>query len=164
MGLGGRAGVSLLTENKMKVITAKIGPDDHVRGINAVSQAMRDAGMEVVYMGTGQRIEGVLAAALEEDADVIGLGFHYGGQVATTRRLMAGLRERGLDHVSVIVGGVIPPNIAEKLLALGVAAVYPPGSSLETMVAFVRGAAAARRREGRGGGESRTHDQGLMRD
>jgi methylmalonyl-CoA mutase cobalamin-binding domain/chain len=145
-------------ENKIKVITAKVGPDDHSRGINAVSQAMRDAGMEVIYMGTGQRLEGVLAAALEEDADVIGLGFHYGGQLATTRRLMAGLRERGLHHVSVIVGGVIPPDIAKKLLALGVAAVYPPGSRLETMVEFVRGAAAARRRGESNRGESRTHE------
>ncbi len=133
--------------NKIKVITAKIGPDDHSRGINAVSQAMRDAGMEVIYMGTGQRIEGVLAAALEEDADVIGLGFHYGGQLATTRRVMAGLRERGLDHVSVIVGGVITPDIADKLLALGVAAVYPPGSSLATMVEFVRSSVPAKQRE-----------------
>jgi len=129
----------------MRVITAKIGPDDHIRGINAVSQALRDAGMEVIFLGTGQRVDGVLAAAVEEDVDVIGLGFHYGGQLETTRRLMAGLRERGLGHVSVIVGGVIPPHLVDKLREEGVAAVYPPGSRLEDIVEFVRSTIAARR-------------------
>jgi len=129
----------------MRVITAKIGPDDHIRGINAVSQALRDAGMEVIFMGTGQRVDGVVAAAVEEDVDVIGLGFHYGGQLETTRRLMAGLRERGLDHIAVIVGGVIPPQLVDKLREEGVAAVFPPGSRLEAIVEFVRGTIAARR-------------------
>jgi len=128
----------------MRVITAKIGPDDHFRGINAVSHALRDAGMEVIYLGTGQRLDTVVAAAVQEDVDVIALGFHYGGQLETIRRLMAALREKGMEHVTVIVGGVISAQLAEKLRAEGVAAVYPPGSSLESIVEFVRGVATVR--------------------
>jgi methylmalonyl-CoA mutase C-terminal domain/subunit len=130
----------------MRVITAKIGPDDHFRGIQAVSHALRDAGVEVIYLGTGQRIDRLLAAAAQEDVDVIGLGFHYGGQLETIRRLMAGLREQGLEHVSVIVGGMIAPQLVDKLRAEGVAAVFPPGSSLESIVEFVRSIATIRRR------------------
>ncbi|MCL4746953.1 MAG: cobalamin-dependent protein [Burkholderiaceae bacterium] len=128
----------------MRVITAKIGPDDHFRGIHAVSQALRDAGIEVIYLGTGQRFDRVVAAAVQEDVDVIALGFHYGGQLETIRRIMPALRENGLEHVPVIVGGVISPQLAEKLRAEGVAAVYPPGSSLTSIVDFVRGVGAVK--------------------
>ena len=122
----------------MRVITAKIGPDDHFRGINAVSHALRDAGIEVIHLGTGQRLDTVVTAAIQEDVDVIALGFHYGGQLETVRRLMAALREKGMEHVTVIAGGVISADVEEKLRAEGVAAVFPPGSSLESIVEFVR--------------------------
>jgi len=123
----------------MRVITAKIGPDDHFRGITAVSYALRDAGVDVIYLGCGQRVDGVVAAAEQEDVDVIALGFHYGGALETIRRLMEKLRAGGLEHISVIVGGMIEPQVIDKLRAEGVAAIYPPGSSLESIVEFVRG-------------------------
>lgn len=123
----------------MRVITAKIGPDDHYRGVHAVSHALRDAGIEVIFLGLGQRVDRVVAAAEQEDVDVIALGFHYGGEIETVRRLMAALREKNLEHITVIVGGMIPPHVRDDLRAAGVAAIFPPGSSLESIVEFVRG-------------------------
>lgn len=122
----------------MRVITAKIGPDDHYRGVHAVSHALRDAGIEVIFLGLGQRVDRVVAAAEQEDVDVIALGFHYGGEIETVRRLMVALREKNLGHIAVIVGGMIPPHVRDDLRAAGVAAIFPPGSSLESIVEFVR--------------------------
>lgn len=122
----------------MRVITAKIGPDDHYRGVHAVSQALRDAGIEVIYLGLGQRVDRVVAAAEQEDVDVIALGFHYGGEIETIRRFMKALRGKNLEHISVIVGGMIPPHTMDDLRAEGVAGIFPPGSSLESIVTFVR--------------------------
>jgi len=121
----------------IKVITAKIGLDDHYRGIIAVTEALRDAGMEVVYLGTGQRIEGVISAAIQEDAQVIGLSFLCGGQVEIMRRFMSRLKEEGLDHILVIVGGVIPDYDIPKLKELGVAEVFLPGQPLSEVVRFI---------------------------
>jgi methylmalonyl-CoA mutase C-terminal domain/subunit len=123
---------------KTKVITAKIGLDDHYRGIIAVTEALRDAGMEVVYLGTGQRIDGVIAAAIQEDAHVIGLSFLCGGQVEIMRRFMNRLKEQGLDHILVIVGGVIPDYDIPKLKELGVAEVFLPGQPLKDIVHFIQ--------------------------
>ena len=128
----------------MRVIVAKIGPDDHYRGIQAVSHALRNAGIEVIYLGLGQRVDTVASAALQEDADAIALGFHYGGELETMRRLRSRLAEQGQEHLPVIVGGVLPPQLADQLCAEGVAAVFPPGSSLESIVETVRGLPSVR--------------------
>jgi methylmalonyl-CoA mutase, C-terminal domain len=129
----------------MRVITAKIGPDDHYRGVHAVSQALRDAGIEVIFLGLGQRVDRVVAAAEQEDVDVIALGFHYGGEIETIRRLMQALRDKDLGHVRVIVGGMIPPHAVDDLRAEGVVGIFPPGSTLESIVSCVRGLEAAER-------------------
>lgn len=129
----------------MRIITAKIGPDDHYRGVTAVSYALRDAGFEVIYLGCGQRVDRVVAVAEQEDVDVIALGFHYGGALETIRRVKEGLAAKGLDHVALIVGGIIEPPLVEKLKAEGVTAVFPPGSTLESIVQCVRSLEAAER-------------------
>jgi methylmalonyl-CoA mutase C-terminal domain/subunit len=126
-----------MTEKKIKVITGKIGLDDHYRGIIAVTEALRDAGMEVVYLGTGQRIDGVISTAIQEDADVIGLSFLCGGQLQIMRRFLDRLRERGLNHVLVIIGGVIPEEDIPKLKEMGVAEVFLPGTSLKDIANYV---------------------------
>lgn len=123
---------------KIKVITAKIGLDDHYRGIISVTEAMRNAGMEVVYLGAGQRIDGVVGAAIQEDADVIGLSFLCGGQIEIMRRFMGRLKEQDLDHVLVVIGGVIPDSDIPKLKELGVAEVFLPGYPLKGIVRFVQ--------------------------
>ena len=127
-----------MVSKKIKVITGKIGLDDHYRGIIAVTEALRDAGMEVVYLGTGQRIDGVINTAIQEDADVIGLSFLCGGQVAIMKRFMQTLGERGLNHIMVIVGGIIPDDDIPKLKEMGVVEVFLPGTSLKQVVESVK--------------------------
>lgn len=121
----------------IKVITGKIGLDDHYRGIIAVSEALRDAGMEVVYLGTGQRIDGVIRAIVQEDADVVGLSFLCGGHVEIMRRFMGQMQERGLDRVLTVVGGTIPDYDIPSLKELGVAEIFLPGAPLKDIVDYV---------------------------
>ncbi|MEE9201833.1 MAG: cobalamin-dependent protein [Dehalococcoidia bacterium] len=128
----------MATETKVKVITAKIGTDDHYRGITAVTQALRDAGMEVVFLGTGQRVDSVIATAAQEDAQVIGLSFLCGGHLPVMRRFMNALSEQGLGSIPVVVGGTIPPQDVPRLKELGVAGVFIPGTSLSEITGFVR--------------------------
>ena len=126
-----------MSEKKIKVITGKIGLDDHYRGIIAVTEALRDAGMEVVYLGTGQRIEGMVTTAIQEDAEVIGLSFLCGGQVPIMRRFMDRLRDKGLNHVLVVVGGIIADDEIPILQEIGVDSVFLPGTSLKEIAEFV---------------------------
>lgn len=123
---------------KTKVITAKIGLDDHYRGIISVTEALRDAGMEVVYLGSGQRIDGVISAVVQEDAGVVGLSFLCGGHIEIMRRFMGRLKEQGLHNVLVIVGGVIPNSDIPKLKELEVAEVFLPGYPLKDIVRFIQ--------------------------
>jgi methylmalonyl-CoA mutase C-terminal domain/subunit len=126
-----------MTGKKIKVITGKIGLDDHYRGIISVTETLRNAGMEVVYMGAGQRFDGMVKATIQEDADVIGLSFLCGGHVEIMRRFMSMLKDNNLDHVLVIVGGVIPDQDIPKLKDLGVAEVFLPGSPLKDIADYV---------------------------
>ena len=123
---------------KIKVIMAKIGLDDHYRGIITVTEALRNAGMEVIYLGAGQRIDGVIAAALQEDTHLIGLSFLCGGHKEIMRRFMGRLKEQGLHHVLVMVGGVIPDFDIPALKELGVTEVFLPGHPLKDIVQFVQ--------------------------
>ncbi len=131
----------MAAKTKVKVITAKIGTDDHYRGITAVTQALRDAGMEVVFLGTGQRVDSVIATAAQEDAQVIGLSFLCGGHLPVMRRFMNALAAQGLGGIRVVVGGTIPPQDVSKLKELGVAGVFTPGVSLSEITGFVRSVA-----------------------
>jgi methylmalonyl-CoA mutase C-terminal domain/subunit len=124
-------------KKRIKVVTAKIGLDDHFRGIISVSQALSDAGMEVVYLGIGQRIDNVVNAVVQEDADVIGLSFLCGGHVEIMRRLMEKMKEQHLDDVLVVLGGVIPEEDMPKLKELGVAEIFLPGTPLKDIVGYV---------------------------
>ena len=123
--------------DRIKVVTGKIGLDDHYRGIISVTEALRDAGMEVIYLGTGQRIDGVVRAIVQEDAAVVGLSFLCGGHVEIMRQFMRRLQEHNLDHVLVIAGGVIPDSDIPKLKELGVAEVFLPGAPLKDIVDYV---------------------------
>lgn len=124
---------------KLKVVTGKIGLDDHYRGILSVNKALTDAGMEVVYLGTGQRVESMVEAALQEDADAVGLSFLCGGHLQIMQRFMNRMKERGLDSVLVVVGGVIPDQDIPKLINdIGVSHVFLPGTPLKDIVDFLR--------------------------
>ena len=136
----------MLRRRKLKWL-AKIGLDDHYRGIIAVSEAFRDAGMEVVYLGIGQRIDGVINTIVQEDAEVIGLSFLCGGHMEIMQKFMARLRERHLDHILVVIGGIIHPWEVPKLKDIGVAEVFLPSSSLEDIVKFVSQEVEKRRKK-----------------
>lgn len=122
---------------------AKPGLDGHDRGAKVIARALRDAGMEVIYTGLRQTPEMIVNAALDEDVQVIGLSILSGAHMATVPRVLDLLREREMTDVLVVVGGIIPEDDVQQLKKLGVAAIFQPGSSLESVVNFIRGAAIA---------------------
>jgi len=128
---------------------AKPGLDGHDRGALVVARALRDAGMEVIYTGLRQTPEQIVEAALQEDVDAIGVSILSGAHNTLLSRILALLRERGLEDVLVFAGGIIPDQDVPRLKDLGVAEVFQPGSSTEAVVSFLRERLAGRRPEGR---------------
>lgn len=128
--------------NRIRVLVAKPGLDGHDRGAKVIARALRDAGMEVIYTGLRQTPEMIVNAALDEDVQVIGLSILSGAHMAIVPRVLDLLRERKMPDVLVVVGGIIPDDDAQQLKQLGVAAVFQPGTSLESVVEFIRGAAS----------------------
>jgi len=126
-----------MAKERIKVITGKIGLDDHYRGIISVTETLRNAGMEVVYLGAGQRFDNVIKAIIQEDADVVGLSFLCGGHVEIMRRFMGKMREHNLDNVLIIVGGVIPDQDIPTLMELGISEVFLPGTPLKNVADYV---------------------------
>jgi methylmalonyl-CoA mutase C-terminal domain/subunit len=123
--------------NKIRVIIAKPGLDGHDRGAKVIARALRDAGMEVIYTGLRQTPEQIVTAALQEDADVIGLSILSGAHNSICPRLMQLLREKGLQEVLVILGGIIPDADLAALKELGVAAVFRPGTRMQDIIDFI---------------------------
>ncbi|HEV8641372.1 MAG TPA: cobalamin B12-binding domain-containing protein [Methylomirabilota bacterium] len=119
----------------MRILIAKPGLDGHDRGAKVVAQALRDAGVEVVYTGLKRTPEEIVAEAIQEDADVVGLSILSGAHLLLTRRVLDGLRAAGADDIQVVVGGTIPPRDVEPLKALGATAVFPMGTPLTDIVA-----------------------------
>src|SRR5262245_8192524 len=122
----------------IRVLVAKPGLDGHDRGAKVIARALRDAGMEVIYTGLRQTPEMIVNAALQEDVAVIGLSILSGAHNAIVPRVMELLRAKEMTDVMVIVGGIIPDEDAEALKKLGVAAVFQPGASLDSIVEFIR--------------------------
>jgi len=129
---------------KIRVVIAKPGLDGHDRGAKVIARALRDAGMEVIYTGLRQTPDQIVAAALQEDADVVGLSILSGAHNSICPRVMELLREKGLDDVLVVVGGIIPEVDVPPLKAAGVAEVFPPGTPMQQIVEFIGGHARAR--------------------
>jgi methylmalonyl-CoA mutase, C-terminal domain len=124
---------------KIRVVIAKPGLDGHDRGAKVIARALRDAGMEVIYTGLRQTPEQVVAAALQEDADAIGLSILSGAHMHICPRLMELLREKELDDVLVMVGGIIPDVDIPKLRELGVKGVFLPGTPMQEIIDFITG-------------------------
>jgi methylmalonyl-CoA mutase cobalamin-binding domain/chain len=122
----------------IRVIVAKPGLDGHDRGAKVIARALRDAGMEVIYTGLRQTPEQIVTAALQEDAAVIGLSILSGAHTTLVPKLMSLLRERGMQDVLVILGGIIPDADVAEMKRLGVAEVFQPGAPLDDIVAFIR--------------------------
>ncbi len=125
-------------EVPIRVLMAKPGLDGHDRGAKIVTKALMNAGMEVIYTGRHQTIDQIVAAAVQEDVDVIGLSILSGSHLYYSRRLIEALKERGITDKLVIVGGVIPRRDIPALKELGVAEVFPEGSSLDEIVDYLK--------------------------
>jgi methylmalonyl-CoA mutase, C-terminal domain len=119
----------------MKVLIAKPGLDGHDRGAKVVAQALRDAGVEVVYSGLKRTPEEIVAEAIQEDVDVVGLSVLSGAHVLLARRVVDALRSEDAGDIRVVVGGIIPPRDVPTLLGLGVSRVFPMGTPLPQIVA-----------------------------
>ena len=129
---------------KIRVVIAKPGLDGHDRGAKVIARALRDAGMEVIYTGLRQTPEQIVTAALQEDADVIGLSILSGAHNHIAPRMMELLTEKGLDDVLVVIGGIIPDIDVPKLKAIGVKGVFPPGTPMQEIIDFINANARAR--------------------
>ena len=125
-------------EKRIRVIVAKPGLDGHDRGAKVIARALRDAGMEVIYTGLRQTPEQIVNAALQEDADVIGLSILSGAHATLVPKLMGLLKERQMEDVLVVLGGIIPDADIPEIKALGVAEVFQPGASLDSIVQFIQ--------------------------
>ena len=125
---------------KLRVVIAKPGLDGHDRGAKVVARALRDAGMEVVYTGLRQSPEQIVAAAAQEDVDVVGLSILSGAHMAICRRVLELLGQKKMDGVKVFVGGIIPAQDIGELKKLGVAEVFLPGASTQDVIRLIESA------------------------
>ncbi len=122
---------------KIRVVIAKPGLDGHDRGAKVIARALRDAGMEVIYTGLRQTPEMIVNAALQEDADVIGLSILSGAHMHICPKVVSLLKAQGLDDVLVVVGGIIPEQDLAKMHALGITGVFIPGTPMQAIVDFI---------------------------
>ena len=122
---------------KIRVVIAKPGLDGHDRGAKVIARALRDAGMEVIYTGLRQTPEQIVGAALQEDADVIGLSILSGAHMHICPRVMELLKAKGLTDVIVVVGGIIPDVDLPKLREMGITGVFLPGTPMQEIVEFI---------------------------
>ncbi|HEY1119101.1 MAG TPA: cobalamin-dependent protein [Acidimicrobiales bacterium] len=117
-----------MPQPQIRIVLAKLGLDGHDRGLRVVTRMLRDAGIEVIYLGLRQTTDMVVAAAIQEDADAVGLSLHNAGHMTLAPRMVEALRDAGLD-IPVIVGGIIPEADVQPLRDAGVAAILGPGAS-----------------------------------
>ena len=127
----------------IRIVVAKPGLDGHDRGAKVIARALRDAGHEVIYTGLHQTPEQIVETAIQEDADVIGLSVLSGAHMTQFRRVIELLAERGADDVVVFGGGIIPADDIAPLEQLGVAKIFTPGASTQSIVDWVREHVAA---------------------
>jgi methylmalonyl-CoA mutase C-terminal domain/subunit len=123
---------------KIRVLVAKPGLDGHDRGAKVIARAFRDAGFEVIYTGLRQTPEQIVNAALQEDADVVGLSVLSGAHMTLCPRITELMKKEGLNDVMVVVGGIIPDQDVPKLKQCGVAEIFQPGASTQDIVDYVR--------------------------
>ena len=137
---------------RIRVVIAKPGLDGHDRGAKVIARALRDAGMEVIYTGLRQTPEQIVGAALQEDADVIGLSILSGAHMHICPRLMELLREQEMTDVLVVVGGIIPDVDIPRLNEIGITGIFLPGTPMDDIVQFITHRARPRAPLGEGAG------------
>ena len=133
-----------MSEKKIRVLIAKPGLDGHDRGAKIIARALRDAGMEVIYTGLRQTPEQIVAAAIQEDVDAIGLSILSGAHNVLFPEILALLKEKGGEDIIVLAGGIIPDKDIAVMKALGIREIFLPGTSTQTLVDFIRKEAGER--------------------
>jgi methylmalonyl-CoA mutase cobalamin-binding domain/chain len=128
----------VVTAHPLRIVLAKVGLDGHDRGVKVVARGLRDAGMHVIYAGLWLTPEAVVRAVADEDADWLGLSLLSGAHMTLVPRVLQLLRESGLEHVGVLVGGIVPEADVPKLVDMGVARVFGPGTALPEIVSFLQ--------------------------
>jgi len=133
-----------MAERPIRVLIAKPGLDGHDRGAKVIARALRDAGMEVIYSGLRQTPEQIVAAAIQEDVDVVGLSILSGAHNVLFPEVLRGLKEKGGEDIVVLAGGIIPDKDIPNLKALGIREVFLPGTPTQRLVEFIREEAGRR--------------------
>lgn len=133
-----------MSEQPIRILLAKVGLDGHDRGIKVVARALRDAGMHVIYAGLWLTPEAVVRATADEDADWLGLSILSGAHMTLVPRVLELMKQAGLDHVGLLVGGIVPEADIPRLKAMGVARVFGPGTSMPEIVEFLQRESEAR--------------------
>lgn len=123
-----------MTHKKIRILVAKPGLDGHDRGAKIIALALRDAGMEVIYSGLHQSIEQIVAAAVQEAVDIVGLSIMTGAHMRISQKLLENMKDEGLTDIRVVVGGVIPKNDIQKLKEIGVDGVFPNGTPFKDII------------------------------
>ncbi len=126
-----------MTERRLRILIAKPGLDGHDRGAKVIARALRDAGMEVIYTGLRQTPEQIVAAAVQEDVDAVGVSILSGAHMTLFPRILQLMREQGLDDVPLFGGGIIPDEDIPKLKALGVDEIFTPGATMESIIDYI---------------------------
>ena len=134
-------------EKKIRVLLAKPGLDGHDRGVKVIAAAMRDAGLEVIYLGLRQTPEMVVEAAVQEDVDAIGLSILSGAHMTLFPRTLELLKEKGAGHIILFGGGIIPQDEMEKLEKMGVGKLFGPGTTTGEIIEYIKSATRGRRKE-----------------
>ncbi len=124
-------------QRKIRVLVAKPGLDGHDRGAKFIARALRDAGMEVIYTGLHQKVPNIVAAAMDEDVDVVGLSILSGSHLALTEKYVKLSKEKGLEDQLLVVGGTIPGVDAQKLKDMGADAVFGAETNIDVIVDFI---------------------------
>ena len=132
-------------QEKIRVLVAKPGLDGHDRGAKVIARALREAGMEVIYTGLRQSPEMIVEAALQEDVDVVGLSILSGAHMELFPLIMDGLKQKGLNHVLIVAGGIIPEEDVPVLKKMGIEAIFRPGAMTQDIVDFISTAMAKQR-------------------
>jgi len=127
-----------MSERKIRVLVAKPGLDGHDRGAKVVARALRDAGMEVIYTGLRQTPEMIAESALQEDVDAVGLSILSGAHMALVPRVLELLKANGQEQVKIFLGGIIPDEDVPRLIEMGVAGIYGPGTITDEIIRDIR--------------------------
>ena len=127
-----------MQNRKIRILIAKVGLDGHDRGAKIVAHHLMEAGMEVIYTGLRQRVEQVVNAALQEDVDVLGLSFLSGDHMVLVPKVMRGLKDKGKEDITVLVGGIILKRQIPELEKLGIQKVFLPGTPPAEIVEYIR--------------------------